>query len=73
MGVPYVRFSMGEQTAIASARQGNQHAYAWLIGRYKHKVFTVCSRLLRHREDAEEATQHVFVKAYQHSGGYHGG
>ena len=73
MGVPYVRFPMGERTAIASVRQRNQHAYARLIGRYKHMVFKVCSRLLRHREDAEEATQDVFVKAYQHSGGYHGG
>ncbi len=64
---------MDEQTAIASAQQGDQRAYAWLIGRYKHMVFTVCSRVLRHREDAEEATQDVFVKAYQHIGGYQGG
>jgi RNA polymerase sigma-70 factor (ECF subfamily) len=62
-----------EATAIEHARQGDTRAFTWLIGRYKHMVFTVCSRVLRHREEAEEATQDVFVKAYRNLGSYQGG
>ncbi len=36
-------------------------------------VYTVCVRVLRHREEAEEATQDTFVKAYQNLAGYQGG
>lgn len=63
---------MDEHTAISSARSGDQRAFAWLIGSYKHMVFTVCCRVLRHREDAEEATQDVFVKAYRNLSTYQG-
>ena len=36
-----------------------------LIGRYKHMVYTVASRVMRNSMDAEEVTQDVFVKAFQ--------
>lgn len=40
---------------------------------YKHLVHTVCMRVLRHREDAEEATQDSFVKAFQNLHAFQGG
>ncbi len=36
-------------------------------------TYTVAMRVLRHREEAEEATQDAFVKAYQNLAGYQGG
>jgi RNA polymerase sigma factor (sigma-70 family) len=63
---------LDEQLAIHHARLGDQRAFAWLIGRYKHMVYTVCHRVLRHREDAEEAAQDSFVKAYRNLGAYLG-
>ena len=36
-------------------------------------VHTASYRILRHREEAEEATQDTFVKAYQNLGCYQGG
>jgi len=51
---------------------GDHRAFATLVARYKHLVFTVCQRILRHREDAEEAAQDTFVKAYRNLGEYQG-
>lgn len=64
---------MNEAQAIALARSGDHGAFAWLIDTYKHMVHTACYRILRHREEAEEATQDSFVKAYQNLGSYQGG
>ena len=70
-GVPCAR-TVNEAQAIALARSGDTGAFAWLIGTYKHMVHTACYRVLRHREEAEEATQDSFVKAYQHLRGFTG-
>lgn len=64
---------MNEEQSIALARKGDQQAFAWIIKRYKHLVHTTVYRILRHREEAEEATQDSFVKAYQNLGSYQGG
>ena len=42
------------------------------MGRYKHMVYTVCMRVLRSQQDAEEAAQDTFVKVHAHLGGYQG-
>ncbi|MCL4283429.1 MAG: sigma-70 family RNA polymerase sigma factor [Flavobacteriales bacterium] len=63
---------MDEQATIALVLNGDQRAFGALVHRYKHMVHTVTWRVLRHEQDAEEATQDVFVKAYQRLGEYHG-
>ena len=40
---------------------------------YKHLVHTVSFRVLKNREDAQEATQDAFVKAFQCLGSFQGG
>ena len=57
---------------IARILSGDAQAYAELVRRYQHLVYTVCHRVLRNAEDAEEATQDTFVKAYQHLAGFGG-
>ncbi|MBK6543542.1 MAG: hypothetical protein IPG10_20220 [Flavobacteriales bacterium] len=64
---------MTEAEAIARSQRGDQVAFAWIVKEYKHLVYTVAMRVLRHREEAEEVTQDAFVKAYQHLAGYQGG
>lgn len=44
---------------------GNQQAYALLVERYKGFVFTMSLRYTKNREDAEEVSQDIFVKAYR--------
>lgn len=44
---------------------GDQAAYGQLVNAYKDLVFTLALRMLRHREEAEEAAQDAFIKAYK--------
>jgi RNA polymerase sigma factor (sigma-70 family) len=45
--------------------QGNQPAFALLVDRYQNYVFTLVLRMIGNRENAEELSQDVFVKAYR--------
>jgi RNA polymerase sigma factor (sigma-70 family) len=45
--------------------QGEQALFAQLVERYKQYVFTLVLRFTDNREDAEEVSQDVFVKAYR--------
>lgn len=60
-------------THIRRTLDGDARAYAEVVRTYQHMVYTVCHRVLRNTEDAEEATQDTFVKAYQHLHGWSGG
>ena len=44
---------------------GNQQAYALLVNKYQEYVFTLVLRIVKNREDAEEVSQDVFIKAYK--------
>ena len=43
---------------------GDKRAYAELVDRNKEKAMTLAIRMLRNREDAEEAIQDAFVRAF---------
>lgn len=53
-----------EDQLIRRSIRGDQAAYGQLIGRYQDFVFSLCWRVLRQREEAEEAAQDAFLKAY---------
>lgn len=44
---------------------GDQSVYAQLVKRYQNFVFTIALRYVKSREDAEEVSQDIFVKAYR--------
>jgi len=44
---------------------GDQNAYAALVDKHKDMVFTIAVKILRHREEAEEVAQDVFLKAFK--------
>jgi len=44
---------------------GETRAYAELVDRHKDKAMTLAMRLLKNREDAEEALQDAFVRAFK--------
>lgn len=50
---------------IAKVLAGDQQAYAELVGRYQHYVFTLALKYCQSREDAEEVAQDIFVKVYR--------
>ena len=50
---------------ISRILAGESHVYADVVRTYQHMVYTVCHRIVHTAEDAEEATQDTFIKAYQ--------
>jgi len=50
---------------IARVLNGDHNAYSALVERYQNYVFTISLRYVKAREDAEEVSQDVFVKAYR--------
>jgi RNA polymerase sigma-70 factor (ECF subfamily) len=50
---------------ISLVLKGEHNAYALLVERYKSYVFTLTFRFTKNREDAEEVSQDIFVKAYR--------
>lgn len=49
---------------------GDQQAYGELIDRYQRPIYNHALKTLRDKRDAEDVTQTVFMKAYQHLGAY---
>jgi RNA polymerase sigma factor (sigma-70 family) len=54
-----------DQRYIEAVLRGDTNAYSLLVDRYKNMVFAIAIGILKNREDAEEASQDVFLKAYR--------
>jgi len=50
---------------VSHCLTGDQTAMVDLVDRYRDVVFGLCFRMLRHRQDAEDTTQEVFVRAFR--------
>ncbi|MEN0066088.1 MAG: sigma-70 family RNA polymerase sigma factor [Myxococcota bacterium] len=46
-------------------KQGDREAYAEIVRRYQHRVFTLCVRWMGDRQVAEEVAQDVFLALYK--------
>ena len=53
-----------EQRLIQKVREGDTEAFAPLIERYSRPIFALVVGIVGHREEAEELTQDIFLKAY---------
>ncbi|MEI9945020.1 MAG: sigma-70 family RNA polymerase sigma factor [Chitinophagaceae bacterium] len=56
---------LNDTEIISKVLSGDQQAYAGLVSRYQSYVFTLALRFTRNREDAEEVSQDIFIKAYR--------
>lgn len=50
--------------------RGDAAAFRFLVERYQNMVFTIAYKVIRNREDAEDAAQEVFVKCFRSLGSY---
>src|ERR1700748_1303186 len=57
--------ALTDTEVISRVLQGEQQLFATLVDRYKNYVFTLILRFTDNREDAEELSQDIFVKAYR--------
>ena len=54
-----------DEELMLRVTEGDLDAYEHLVERFKVPVFSLCFQMLRSREDAEEASQDTFVKAFR--------
>lgn len=50
------------QLLVNRALSGDQHAMLQIVEQYKQRVFGLCYRMLRQREDAEDVSQEAFIR-----------
>ncbi|HXA75578.1 MAG TPA: sigma-70 family RNA polymerase sigma factor [Candidatus Acidoferrales bacterium] len=55
-----------ESALVAAAKAGDISAFETLVGRYERKIFRLTQNITQNREDAEDAMQEAFLKAYEH-------
>lgn len=51
---------------VAAAKAGDPKAFEELVNRYEKKIFRLTMNITRNKEDAEDAMQDAFMKAYSH-------
>ena len=61
-----------EHLLVAAAKRGDNSAFEELVNRYERKIFRLTMNITGNREDAQDATQEAFLKAYTHLAGFHG-
>ena len=57
-----------EGERVRRARQGDRRAFGELVERHRSAVFGLCLHLLGSADDAQDATQDAFLRAYQRLG-----
>lgn len=52
-------------TLVLDAQHGSMAAFEKLVKRHERRMFRIARNLLHHREDAEDAVQEAFLKAFR--------
>jgi RNA polymerase sigma-70 factor, ECF subfamily len=60
-----------EHLLVTAAKAGDAAAFDELVNRYEKKIFRLTMNITRNREDAEDAMQDAFMKAFSHLDRFH--
>lgn len=61
---------MTDAQIVEQCLEGDTRAFAVLVDRYKKPLYNVALKMLKDPDDAEDATQCVFIRAYEKLGSY---
>jgi RNA polymerase sigma-70 factor (ECF subfamily) len=65
MAMTETTWEASDESLALAARDGDREAFALLVERYRDIVFAYAVARLQSREEAEDAAQEAFVRAYQ--------
>jgi len=60
--------NLSEPEAIRQAQRGDAVAFEYLYNSHSKRVYSVCLRMLKNRDDAEDLTQQVFLQVFRKIG-----
>ena len=66
IGGPHVLQSTDDETLVAAAKSGDHSAFSALWNRHSKRAFNIVYRITKNRQDAEDALQDTFMKAFVH-------
>lgn len=61
-----------EPVLVKAAQSGDISAFETLVGRYERKIFRLTQNITQNKEDAEDAMQEAFLKAFEHLDNFQG-
>lgn len=61
---------MDDRALVDALRSGDPHAPRLLIERHQNVVFSLCFRMMGHRQDAEDVAQETFLRALRGIAGF---
>jgi len=61
-----------DQVWLDNIKNGNPASYTFIVDKYKHMVYTIAMKILSNPDDAQDAAQESFIKAYQQIGSFAG-
>lgn len=64
--------NLGDRDLVVAFQSGDEKAYDEVYRRYTGRVRRICVRMLGNTQDADEAVQETFLKAYQALGRFNG-
>ncbi len=56
--------ALSDNEIIEQIRRGEKRRYSNIVDKYKDRAFSLALRMLKNREEAEEATEDAFIRAY---------
>jgi RNA polymerase sigma-70 factor (ECF subfamily) len=61
-----------ERTLLSQLARGDEAAWGQVFGAYRDRIYGFCLRMMRNREEAEDASQEVFLRAVRAIGAFRG-
>lgn len=60
-----IAYLISDEDLVYRCRTGEEDAFSELYGRYRRHILSTAYRIMRNQEDAQDATQEIFLKLYR--------
>ena len=63
---------VSDAAAVQAAQRGDRSAFDWLVRKHQQRALSVALGVLHHKEDARDACQDAFLRAFRGLDGFDG-
>jgi len=57
--------TLSDEDLVEGTLEGDEYAFSELFDRYRHPVYSTAYRIIQNAEEAQDATQEIFIKLYR--------
>lgn len=70
--MPAIQANITEEELIRLCKQGDVDSFQLLYNQFKDRIFSTAMRMLGNPQDAEDATQDIFIQVFRHINTFRG-